>query len=100
MEWGTGKTSIVHALNLTAEREADAGASFFCSRSAFQEVRDASLVTPTIATILFVLRCTMAQVIEKKTEVSSLHTLPQIRLLLAEPIQRALGSRLSRQNRY
>ena len=72
------------------------GASFFCSRSASQEVRDATLIIPTIAAKLSQasppLRSAMLQTIEKEPDVGSMHTVSkQFRLLLVEPIQRALG---------
>ena len=94
---GTGKTSIAHTFSERLDEKQMLGASFFCSRSASQEVRDASHIIPTIASTLSlaspVLRSAMSQTIKEKPGVVSMHTLPrQFRLLLVEPIQRALGS--------
>ena len=92
---GTGKTSIAHTLSERLDKKQMLGASYFCSRSASQEVRDASLIIPTIATKLSQasppLRSAIVQAIEKEPDVGSMHTLSkQFRLLLVEPIQRAL----------
>ena len=93
---GTGKTSIAHTLSERLDEKQMLGASFFCSRSASQEVSDASLIIPTIAAKLSQaspsLRSAMAQIIEKEPDVGSMHTLSkQFRLLLVEPMKRALG---------
>ena len=93
---GTGKTSIAHTLSERLDEKQMLGASFFCSRSASQEVRDASLIIPTIAAKLSQasppLRSAMVQTIEKEPDVGSMHILSkQFCLLLVEPIQRALG---------
>ena len=93
---GTGKTSIAHTISERLDEKQMLGASFFCSRSASQEVRDASLIIPTIAVKLSQasppLRSVMVQTIEKEPDVASMRTLSkQFRLLLVEPIQRALG---------
>ena len=93
---GTGKTSIAHSLCERLDKNRILGASFFCSRSASQEVRDASLIIPTIASTLSqvspVLRSAMSEVINEKPDVGSLHKLSvQFRLLLVDPIQCALG---------
>ena len=93
---GTGKTSIAHTLSERLDEKQMLGASFFCSRSASQAVRDASLIIPTIAAKLSqaspLLRSEMVQTIEREPDVGSMHMLSkQFRLLLVEPIQRALG---------
>ena len=93
---GTGKTSIAHTLSERLDEKQMLGASFFCSRSASQAVKDASFIIPTIAAKLSQasppLRSAMVQTIEKEPDVGSMHTLSkQFRLLLVEPIQRALG---------
>ena len=93
---GTGKTSIAHTLSERLDKDHMLGASFFCARSASQDVRDAYLIIPTVAAKLAQtsppLRSEMARAIEKEPELGSLHTLlTQIRLLLVEPIQRALS---------
>ena len=93
---GTGKTSIAHTLSERLDEKQMLGASFFCSRSASQEVRDASFIIPTIAAKLSQasppLRSTIVQTIEKEPDVGSMHTLSkQFRLLLVEPIRRAIG---------
>ena len=93
---GTGKTSIAHTLSNRLDEKHILGASFFCSRSASQEVRDASPIIPTIATKLShaspPLRFAMVQIIEKEPDVGSMHTRSkQFRLLLVEPMKRALG---------
>ena len=49
---GTGKTSIAHSLSERLDKNQILGASFFCSRSASREVRNASLIIPTIASTL------------------------------------------------
>ena len=90
---GTGKTSIAHTLSETLNEKQMLGASFSCSRSASQEVKD---IIPTIAGQLSQasppLRSAMIQTIEKEPDVGSMHTLSkEFRLLLVEPIQRALG---------
>ena len=69
--------------------------SFFCSRSASQEVRDASLIIPTIASTLSqvspVLRSAISEVVEEKPDVGSLRKLSvQFRLLLVDPIKSVL----------
>ena len=46
---GTGKTSIAHTLSERLDEKQMLGASFFCSRSVSQEVKDPSLIIPTIA---------------------------------------------------
>jgi nucleoside-triphosphatase THEP1 len=94
---GTGKSCIAHSLSQTLDDNQMLGASFFCSRSASQEVRDAGLIIPTIAYKLSQvsphLRSTMSQAIERKPDVGSLRVLSrQFRLLLVEPIQRAIGT--------
>ena len=93
---GTGKTSIAHTLSERLNEKQMLGASFFCSRSASQEVRDASFIIPTIAAKLSQasppLRSAMIQTIEKEPDVGSMRTLSnQFHLLLADPIQRAFG---------
>ena len=93
---GTGKTSIAHTISERLDEKQMLGASFFCSRSASEEVRNASLIIPTIAAKLSQasppLRSAMIQIIEKEPDVGSMHTLSkQFRLLLLEPIRRALG---------
>ena len=92
---GTGKTSIAHTLSERLDEKQMLGASFFCSRSASQAVKDASLIIPTIAAKLSQasspLQSAMVQTIEKEPDVGSMHTLSkQFRLLLVGPIQRAL----------
>ena len=96
---GTGKTSIAHSLSERLDNNQILGASFFCSRSASQEVRDASLIIPTIASALSqvspLLRSTMSKVVKEKPDVGSLHKLSvQFRLLLVEPIKSVLDSSL------
>ena len=98
---GTGKTSIAHSLSERLDKNQILGASFFCSRSASQEVRDARLIIPTIASTLSqlspVLRSAMSEVIAEKPDVGSLHKLSdQFRLLLVDPIKSilVLGSSL------
>ena len=49
---GTGKTSIAHSLCERLDEHKILGASFFCSRSASPEVRDAKFINPTIASTL------------------------------------------------
>ena len=93
---GTGKTSIAHTPSERLDEKQILGASFFCSRSASQEVRDASLIIPTVAAKLSQasppLRSAMVQTIEKEPDVGSMRTLSkQFRLLLVEPMKRALG---------
>jgi hypothetical protein len=94
---GTGKSSIAHTLSKMLDEKHMLGASFFCSRSASQEVRNASLVIPTIAYELSqsspLLRSTIGQAIEDKPDVALFHTLSmQFRLLLVKPIMHALGA--------
>ena len=94
---GTGKTSIAHSLSERLDKNQILGASFFCSRSASQAVRDARFIIPTIASTLSqvspVLRTTMSEAIEKQPDVGSLHNLSvQFRLLLVDPIKSALES--------
>ena len=92
---GTGKTSIAHTLSERLDEKQMLGASFFCSRSVSQEVKDPSLIIPTIAAKLSqaspLLLSETVQIIEKEPDVGSMHTLSkQFRLLLVEPIKRAL----------
>ena len=94
---GTGKTSIAHSLSERLDKNQMLGASFFCSRSASREVRDASLIIPTIASTLSqispVLRTAMSEIVEEKPDVGSLHKLSvQFRLLLIDPIKSVLDS--------
>ena len=96
---GTGKTSIAHSFSERLDKNQILGASFFCSRSASQEVRDARLIIPTIASTLSqlspVLRSIMNKVIEEKPDVGSLHKLSvQFRLLLVDPIKSVVNSSL------
>ena len=96
---GTGKTSIAHSLCERLDKSQILGASFFCSRSASQAVKDASLIIPTIASALSqvspVLRSAISQVINEKPDVGSLHKLSvQFRLLLVDPIKSVLHSSL------
>ena len=89
---GTGKTSIAHSLCEKLHKREILGASFFCSQSASQEVRDARFIIPTIASTLSqvspMLRSTMREVIEEQPDVGSLHKLSaQFRLLLVDPIK-------------
>ena len=92
---GTGKTSIAHTLCERLDEKQMLGASFFCSRSTSEEVKEASLIIPTIAAKLSQasppLRSEMVQSIEKEPDVGSMRILSrQFRLLLVGPIQRAL----------
>ena len=94
---GTGKTSIAHTLSERLDEKQMLGASFFCSRSASEEVRNASLIVPTIASTLSraspLLRSTMSQTIEDKPGVGSLRAVSkQFRLLLVNPIKGILES--------
>ena len=96
---GTGKTSIAHSLCEKLHEHKLLGASFFCSRSASQEVRDARLIIPTIASTLSqvspILRSAMREAIEEQPDVGSLHKLSvQFRLLLVDPIKSVLDSSL------
>ena len=96
---GTGKTSIAHSFSESLDKNQILGASFFCSRSASREVRDASLIIPTIASALSqlspLLRSAMRKVVEEKSDVGSLHKLSlQFRLLLVDPIKSILDSSL------
>ena len=96
---GTGKTSIAHSFSESLDRNQILGASFFCSRSTSREVRDASLIIPTIASTLSllspVLRSAISKVVEEKPDVGSLHNLSlQFRLLLVDPIKSVLDSSL------
>jgi hypothetical protein len=93
---GSGKSSIAHSLSKLLDEKKMLGASFFCSRSATQEVRDASLIIPTIAFKLSqaspLLRSAISQAFEDDPDAGSLQTPSmQFRVLLAEPIKRALG---------
>ena len=92
---GTGKTCIAHTFSKTVDERQMLGASYFCSRSGSQAVKDASLIIPTIAAKLSQasppLRSAMVQTIEKEPDVGSMHPLSkQFRLLLVGPIQRTL----------
>ena len=94
---GTGKTSIAHTLSERLDEKQMLGASFFCSRSASEEVRNASLIVPTIAFTLSqaspLLRSAMNQTIEDKPGVGALHAVSkQFRLLLVNPIKGVLDS--------
>jgi nucleoside-triphosphatase THEP1 len=94
---GTGKSTIAHSLSETLEGNQMLGASFFCSRSATPDVRDANLIIPTIAYKLSQvsphLRSTISQAIERKHDVGALRVLSrQFQLLLVEPFQRAIGT--------
>ena len=94
---GTGKTSIAHTLSERLDEKQMLGASFFCSRSASEEVRNASLIVPTIASTLSqaspLLRSAMSQTIEDKPGVGSLRAVSkQFRLLLVNPIKGVLES--------
>ena len=96
---GTGKTSIAHSLSERLDKNQILGASFFCSRSASQEVRDAGLIIPTIASTLSqlspVLQSAISEVVEEKPDVGSLHKLSvQFRLLLVDPIKSVVDSSL------
>ena len=89
---GTGKTSISHSLCERLDEHKVLGASFFCSRSASLEVRDAKFIIPTIASTLSqvspMLRSAMREVIEEQSDVGSLHNLSvQFRLLLVDLIK-------------
>ena len=92
---GTGKTSIAHTLSEILDEKQMLGASFFCSRSASQQVRDASFIIPTVAIKISqaspLLRSAVGQAMEDEPDVGSLYTLSmQFRLLLEKPIQRVL----------
>ena len=96
---GTGKTSIAHSLCERLDGHKILGASFFCSRSASPEVRDAKFIIPTIASTLSqvspILRSAMREVIEKQSDVGSLHNLSvQFRLLLVDLIKSVCDSSL------
>ena len=96
---GTGKTSIAHSLCERLDEHKILGASFFCSRSASPEVRDARFIIPTIASTLSqvspVLRSAMREVIEEQSDVGSLHKLSvQFRLLLVDLIKSVCDSSL------
>ena len=96
---GTGKTSIAHSFSERLDKNEILGASFFCSRSASREVRDASLIITTIASLLSrsspVLRSAISKVVEEKPDVGSLHKLSvQFRLLLVDPIKSVFDSSL------
>ena len=96
---GTGKTSIAHSFSERLEKNEILGASFFCSRSASREVRNASLIITTIASLLSrsspVLRSAISKVVEEKPDVGSLHKLSvQFRLLLVDPVKSVLDSSL------
>ena len=93
---GTGKTSIAHTLSERLDEKQMLGASFFCSRSASEQVRDPSLIVPTIAYTLSraspLLRSAMSQIIEDEPDVGSLHVVSkQFRLLLVNTIKAVLG---------
>ena len=81
---GAGKTSIAHSFNERLDKNEILGASFFCSRSASREVRDASLIIPTIASALSqlspLLRSAIRKVVEEKSDVGPLHKLSPISL--------------------
>jgi hypothetical protein len=72
---GTGKSSIAHSFSEVMEENKMLGASFFCSCSASQEVRDASLIIPTIAYQLCqaspLVQPTISQAIKDKPDVGS-----------------------------
>ena len=94
---GTGKTSIAHSLCEKLDKGQILAASFFCSRSASQAVRNASFIIPTIASTLSqlspALRSAISKVVEEKPDVGSLHKLSvQFRLLLVDPIKSVLDS--------
>ena len=96
---GTGKTSIAHSFSERLDKNQILGASFFCSRSASQEVRDASLIIPTIASALSqlspLLRNAMRKVVKEKPNVGSWRKLStQFCLLLVDPIKSVLDSSL------
>ena len=96
---GTGKTSIAHSFSERLDRNQILGASFFCSRSTSREVKDASFIITTIASILSrsspVLRSAISKVVEERPDVGSLHKLSvQFRLLLVDPIKSVLDSSL------
>ena len=96
---GTGKTSIAHSLCERLHKHEILGASFFCSRSASPEVRDARFIIPTIASTLSQvspkLRSAIREVIEEQPDAGSLHKLSvQFRLLLVDPIKSVLDSSL------
>ena len=96
---GTGKTSIAHSFSERLDKNEILGASFFCSRSASREVRDASLIIPTIASTLSrsspLLRSAISKIVEEKPDVGSLHNLSvQFRLLLVDLIKNVLDSSL------
>ena len=96
---GTGKTSIAYSLSERLDKKEILGASFFCSRSASREVRDASLIIPTIASTLSqvspMLRSAISKVVEEKPDVGSWHKISdQFRLLLVDPIKSVLNSSL------
>jgi hypothetical protein len=94
---GTGKTSIAHTLCDIMDEKGMLGASFFCLRSASQEVRDAKLIIPTIAYrvshVSPFLQSTINRAIKNKAHVRSFYSISmQFRLLMVEPIQDALGT--------
>ena len=93
---GTGKTSIAHTLSERLDEKQMLGASFFCSRSASEEVRNASLIVPTIASILSqvspLLRSAVTQIIEDKPGVGLHAVSKQLRLLLVNPIKGVFDS--------
>ena len=94
---GTGKSAIAHSFCKILEEKQMLGASFFCSRSASQELRDASLIIPTIAYRLAhvspLIRSEICQVVEDEPEVGSLLTLSQqFSLLLVKPVQKVFGN--------
>ena len=96
---GTGKTSIAQSLSERLHKNEILGASFFCSRSASQAVKDASFIIPTIAYTLSrlspVLRSAISKAVEEKPDVGSLHKLSvQFRLLLVDPVKSVLDSSL------
>ena len=96
---GTGKTSIAQSLSERLHKNEILGASFFCSRSGSQAVKDASFIIPTIASTLSqlspMLRSTISKVVEEEPDVGSLHKLSvQFRLLLVDPVKSVLDSSL------
>jgi hypothetical protein len=50
---GMGESRIAHTLSEMLDEKHFLGASFFCSRSVSQDVRNARLIIPTIAYKLF-----------------------------------------------
>ena len=96
---GTGKTSIAHSFCERLDENKILGASFFCSRSASPEVRDARFIIPTIASTLSqvspMLQSAMREVIKEHSDVGSLHKVSvQFRLLLVDLIKSVCDSSL------